>query len=88
MSSEVMRSNSLINPSGREGHWIGVDLAMEHHVLFVQGLTMRQGARADSEFVERLSPGTDVYRRLSEHFGISSQLLMVDPRIQSLTLCF
>src|ERR1700748_1072462 len=31
-------------------------------------LTMRQGARADAEFVERLSPGTEVYRNLKRTF--------------------
>jgi hypothetical protein len=33
---DVIRDNTMINPSGRENHWIGVDMEMEHHVRFIQ----------------------------------------------------
>lgn len=35
-SSDVMRDNMLINPSGYSGHWMGVDLNVEHNNLYQQ----------------------------------------------------
>lgn len=37
-----MRDNMLVNPSGREGHWMPIDLNIEHHIgyLKVCGITV------------------------------------------------
>ncbi|KAF8579860.1 hypothetical protein K439DRAFT_1620247 [Ramaria rubella] len=73
--ADVVQDNILINLTGHDAHWIGVDLNQEHHIrclkVIVQSHFLHQGLKADWELVANISPASGVLRALDKQFVLT-----------------
>ncbi|KAA1470545.1 hypothetical protein DENSPDRAFT_774774 [Dentipellis sp. KUC8613] len=66
--ADVMRDNMLINMSGRDDHWTGVDENIEHVLHVLQDLFASRGIHADWDHLANISPAAHVWRALLKVF--------------------
>ncbi|KAI0039255.1 hypothetical protein FA95DRAFT_1477495, partial [Auriscalpium vulgare] len=64
----VMRDNMLINMSGRDGHWTGVDENIEHTIKQLQQFYVSRGVRASWDELSNISPASHIFASLKKTF--------------------
>ncbi|KAF7976464.1 hypothetical protein HWV62_6721 [Athelia sp. TMB] len=67
--ANVMRDNSLINMSGRDNHYTGVDKNAETNINFQKDYLAAKGVHGTFDMLANLAPNIPLYRRLKRQLA-------------------
>ncbi|KAI0042500.1 hypothetical protein FA95DRAFT_1525335, partial [Auriscalpium vulgare] len=66
--ADYVRDNMLINMSGHDNHWTGVDENIEHTIKLLQQFYANRGVRASWDELANISPASHIWSRLMKTF--------------------
>ncbi|KAG9312618.1 hypothetical protein JVU11DRAFT_7024 [Chiua virens] len=61
---DIMRDNMLVNPSGLKGHWMPIDLNIEHHIKFLKLFYTAKGIHASWDRLADISASIDLLQNV------------------------
>jgi hypothetical protein len=61
----------LVNPSGLPGHWMGIDMNIEHLIRSLKFLFAAKGVRASWDRLGDISAGIDFINRIKKQVGLA-----------------
>ncbi|KDR79156.1 hypothetical protein GALMADRAFT_50034, partial [Galerina marginata CBS 339.88] len=76
-SRDIMRDIMLVNPSGLEGHAMGIDMNIEHLIGYLKALFAAKGIYADWDRLGNISAAVNylqlIKKRVTKSLGTSYQ---------------
>ncbi|KAF8837838.1 hypothetical protein BDN67DRAFT_1026024 [Paxillus ammoniavirescens] len=69
INSNIMRDNMLVNPTGLEGHFMPIDLNIEHLIIFLKRFFAVRGVYASWDRLGDISAAVDLLQHVRKQVG-------------------